>query len=68
MNVDPNGNFPFLGTIVGGILGGLFGMSSAAINGQNIWKRLAIGATTGALTGFMIDTMCRASLFMGHLL
>ncbi len=65
MNIDPNGNFPFLGTIVGGILGGLFGMASAAINGQNIWKGLVIGAATGALTGLMIDTLGGASLFLG---
>ena len=57
MNVDPNGNFFGIGTIIGTIIGALSGVvTGLACGSDDLWKYVVIGALTGLSTGLAVDT------------
>ena len=54
---DPDGHSAvalFVGTIIGVVLGGIYGEVSAAQNGQDVFSGGVIGAITGGLTGAIV--------------
>ena len=51
--IDPQGTF--ICTIIGALVGGVIGAINAAIEGDDVWAGMVIGAGTGALAGAAAD-------------